>query len=318
MHRLLFFTCLFISAWAPAILQAQQLPFQTINTAGQSRSNGTILLEDALGGFMAGIRATPTFIYTEGFLQPDAGTTSSIPFINNVTLSSGNGIDNAGTTFIAGSTLLEFTVGEFASLTYVNANNMLTQGILQPYSSGSALPVSGLEFYAKRTGKNQVQLDWKTVQEISNRGFHIERKKENESDFRTIGFVSTAAAGGNSNQPLQYRYPDNNDFAGKTYYRLKQEDIDGRTLHSVIRWVNGESNQASMQIWPVPSTGPVSVLVTGIGKADQLHVYDMNGRLVQQQSIQDNIPVQLKPLLPGSYLLRLAGNKELSGRAVIQ
>ena len=43
-----------------------------------------------------------------------------------------------------------------------------------------------------------------------------------------------------------------------------------------------------------------------------------NGRLVQQQSIQDNIPVQLKPLLPGSHLLRLAGIKEFSGRAVIQ
>lgn len=298
--------------------KAQQLVPQTINSGGNHKAAGAIVLEDALGGLLVSSISGSGFLYTQDFLQPDAGTTSSIPFINNVTLSSGNGIDNAGTTFIAGSTLLEFTVGEFASLTYVNANNMLTQGILQPYSSGSALPVSGLEFYAKRTGKNQVQLNWKTVQEISNRGFHIERKKENESDFRTIGFVSTAAAGGNSNQPLQYRYPDNNDFAGKTYYRLKQEDIDGRTLHSVIRWVNGESNQASMQIWPVPSTGPVSVLVTGIGKADQLHVYDMNGRLVQQQSIQDNIPVQLKPLLPGSYLLRLAGNKELSRRTVIQ
>ena len=41
-------------------------------------------------------------------------------------------------------------------------------------------------------------------------------------------------------QPTLYRYPDNNDFAGKTYYRLKQEDIDGRTLHSVTL-ANGES-----------------------------------------------------------------------------
>ena len=298
--------------------KAQQLVPQTINSGGNHKAAGAIVLEDALGGLLVSSISGSGFLYTQDFLQPDAGTTSSIPFINNVTLSSGNGIDNAGTTFIAGSTLLEFTVGEFASLTYVNANNMLTQGILQPYSSGSALPVSGLEFYAKRTGKNQVQLNWKTVQEISNRGFHIERKKENESDFRTIGFVSTAAAGGNSNQPLQYRYPDNNDFAGKTYYRLKQEDIDGRTLHSVIRWVNGESNQASMQIWPVPSTGPVSVLVTGIDNTDRLLVYDMSGRLVQQQPIQDQVPVQLRSLLPGTYLLRLARNKELSGSAVIQ
>ena len=212
---------------------SQQISPQTINAAGTSSSNGGVVLEDAVGGLVVSTISTPTFIYTQDFLQPDKGTTNIVPPVNDVVLSSGSGLDNAGTTLTAGNAMIEFTVGEAASITLSNANNMLTQGILQPYTIGGALPITGLEFYAKRISNTQVQLDWKTLQEINNKGFHIERKKENENSFADMGFVSSNANGGNSNFPLQYQKLDNNNFSGITYYRLKQEDIDGRTVHTL-------------------------------------------------------------------------------------
>jgi hypothetical protein len=221
---------------------SQQISPQTINAAGKSSSNGGVVLEDAVGGLVVSTINTPTFMYTQDFLQPDAGTTTGPIYINDVKIDGNIGVDNAGTTFIAGNAMIEFTVGEAASITLNSANNMLTQGILQPYSIGGTLPITGLEFYAKRLNSTTVQLDWKTLQEINNKGFSIERKKENENNFAAMGFVNSNANGGNSSFPLQYQKLDNNNFTGNTYYRLKQEDFDGRSTYSVVRIVKGDAN----------------------------------------------------------------------------
>lgn len=116
-------------------MKAQQLTPTTICSGGRAISNGGIMLEDNLGGLMVSTISTATFMYTQGFLQPDAGTTTVVPPINDVVLNGGAGIDNGGTTFVNGDIMLEFTVGEVISRTFsdVNNNNFLTQGILQPH-----------------------------------------------------------------------------------------------------------------------------------------------------------------------------------------
>ena len=301
------------------LLSAQQLTPATVSSGGSSRSAGNVLLEDNLGGIMVSTISTPTFIYTQGFIQPDAGTTTIVPPINDVVLNSGAGIDNAGTTFINGGIMLEFTVGEVASKTLGDGNNLLTQGILQPFTIGNVLPVTGLEFYAKRINNTTVQLDWKTVQEINNKGFHIERKKENEGAFNAVDFVnSKAGIGGNSSLPLEYQKMDNNNFAGITYYRIKQEDIDGRTAYSIIRIVKSDvSKQLTMQVWPVPAVGFFNVSVSGLNKTDMIQVLDMSGRLVKQFAIQNNAQQQVSGLPCGTYYIKLASDKTVGQKVIV-
>lgn len=182
----------------------------------------------------------------------------------------------------------------------------------------NTLPVTGLGFTARRINNAQVQLNWKTIQEINNKGFHIERKNENEGSFTDIGFTASSASGGNSSFPLQYQETDNNNFTGKTFYRIKQEDMDGRSTYSVIRIVNGDAKQAIMQVWPVPSTGSVNVLVGGLPKADKLMVFDASGKLVQQLQVQNNAQVQLAALPAGIYMVRLAEYGELMQKIIVQ
>lgn len=300
-------------------LHAQQLSPQTINNTGSSKTAGGILLEDALGGFVINSISNPVILYTQDFLQPGAGTTTTPPIINNVALSSGSGLDNAGTTFTAGNAMLEFTVGEFASITISQNNTLLTQGILQPFRNNGALPVIGLEFYAKRLNNATVQLDWKTIQEINNKGFHIERKKENESAFNEVAFVNSKASnGGNSSFPSEYQKLDNNNFSGNTYYRLKQEDIDGRATFSVVRIVKGDSKQLTMQVWPVPAVGFFNVNINGLTKADVLQVLDMNGRLVKQFTIQNQTQQQVSGLPAGIYYIKLASDNIAGQKVIIQ
>ena len=301
------------------MVQAQQFTPTTISSGGRSSSNGGIILEDNVGGLMVSTISTPTFMYSQGFIQPDAGTTTVVPPINDVVLNSGAGIDNAGTTFINGNIMLEFTVGEVASKTLGDGNNLLTQGILQPYSLGTTLPVTGLEFYAKRLNNTQVQLDWKTIQEINNKGFYIERKKENENTFVDAGFVASNANAGNSSFPLAYQKMDNNNFTGITYYRIKQEDIDGRTAYSVIRVVKGDvTKQLTMQVWPVPAVSFFHVSVNGLSKPDVIQVVDMNGRLVKQFTIQNQTQQQVSGLPAGTYFVKLASDKTVGQKVIVQ
>lgn len=297
---------------------AQILSPESLGSGGAYSSAGGIRLDQHIGGLAITSISNENFLYTQGFLQPDAGVTSTVPFINDVTLTGGYGIDNAGTTFINGNIMLEFTTGEPASITHINGTNMLTQGLLQPYPVNMVLPVTGFDLVARRTDAGHVMLNWKTLQEFNNKGFHIERKLTGENNFTVIGYIPSAALNGNSSLPLLYEKNDNNSFTGKTWYRIRQEDIGGSSTYSPTRLVNGSSNVKNMKVWPIPSPGPVNVLVNGITSRDKLMVFDINGRLVQQHTIQNNVALTLHPMTAGTYIIRLAESKDLLQKIVVQ
>jgi hypothetical protein len=227
-------------------------------------------------------------------------------------------INNSGTRGVANNIHFEFSLGE-SFTTMIGNENVITQGLLQPITLTQApLPVLGLEFNAKRINNSKVQLDWKTVQEIDNKGFYIERKKETDVNFSQLHFVKSAAASGNSLYPLTYSHVDTNSFRGKTYYRLKQEDLNGTFMYSTIRLINGSSEKIiSLKAWPIPSTGPVNISVEGIDK-DLLLLFDNNGRLVKQIPITAQTPVQLTGLAPGTYLVKLGSQKDLYQKIIMQ
>jgi hypothetical protein len=223
-----------------------------------------------------------------------------------------------GKSGIVNNIYFEFNLGESFTTTIGNGT-VITQGLLQPITlTQGPLPVLGLEFNAKRINNNKVQLDWKTLQEIDNKGFYVERKKESEVNFTQLHFVKSAAANGNSPLPLYYSHIDTNSFVGKTYYRLKQEDIDGKFMYSTVRLVNGSNGKIiSFKAWPIPSTGPVNISAEGIEK-DVLLVFDNNGRLMKQLTITAQTAVQLTGLAPGTYIVKLGSQKELYQKIIVQ
>lgn len=300
---------------------AQQVSPQTINVGGESSSNGNILLEWSVGGFAVNSFAGTTYLYTQDFLQPFAGITTTIPPAPPLTATIGMGIDNGGTTFrnTDAAVMLEFTVGEVASISLQQGSDFLTQGILQPYTNGTTLPVTNLQFVARRINQQQVQLSWQTEQEFNNKGFYIERRKENEAAFVEIGFEPSKANGGNSSFTLHYEQNDVNNFEGKTYYRLRQEDMDGRNTLSAIRLVNGAGEKTLiLKVWPIPAVNNFYVQVQGLQKQDILQIFDIRGQLVKSVLISNQQQLQISGIAPGTYVIRLAGDKELSQKIIIQ
>ena len=75
-------------------------------------------------------------------------------------------------------------------------------------------------------------LHWITRSETNNFGFEIERKKQNDSEFRQIGFV---AGKGTTTLPQSYYFSDLKLLAGTYYYRLKQIDCNGSFEFSNVK-----------------------------------------------------------------------------------
>lgn len=276
---------------------------------GHKAQNGTGLVNSINRYFDIQPSNNSNLNATFRYLYFDAELNAQNENVLDMFRSTDNGISWANQSFISRNTTLNYL-----EKTGIPAFSKWTLS-----SSSVALPVIGLEFYAKRLNNTQVQLDWKTIQEINNKGFHIERKKENESNFADMGFVSSSASSGNSSFPLQYQKMDNNNFAGNTYYRLKQEDIDGKTTYSVVRIVKGDATkQLSMQVWPVPAAGFFNVSVNGLAKPDVVQVIDMNGRLVKQFAVQNQTQQQVSGLPTGTYYLKLSSDKTVGQKVVIQ
>lgn len=111
----------------------------------------------------------------------------------------------------------------------VVTNTFLTQ-LIMTINYNNILPVELTSFSASYINQ-YINLNWKTATEVNNFGFDIERSS-NKKEWEKIGFVNGK---GNNSSITEYSYVDKSPLpAEKSYYRLKQIDIDGKKEYSEI------------------------------------------------------------------------------------
>jgi hypothetical protein len=152
---------------------------------------------------------------------------------------------------------------------------------------GAPLPVTLLSFTGKRSGSVN-ELKWVTVSEQNNRGFSVERSVDGRS-YTTVGYVASRAPGGNSSGELAYAFSDNTATGSKWYYRLKQQDLDGRSKYSpVVALSADKSGLLTVDgVYPNPAKNILQVRVqAGTGSGNTiLQLSDMQGRIVLVKSL---------------------------------
>ena len=97
-------------------------------------------------------------------------------------------------------------------------------------SLSTPVPVKITYFNVYAYNESKIILKWETLSETNNFGFEIEKSKD-KLNWRKVGFIKGNGVTCSENSYIFY---DNENSAGKYYYRLKQIDFDGSYQYSQI------------------------------------------------------------------------------------
>ncbi len=189
-----------------------------------------------------------------------------------------------------------------------NIHQVLLQGdpALKILINEAPLPVDLIYFNAKTIGE-KVELTWKTASERNNSHFIIERSY-NARNFEEVGRVEGK---GDSNSEVTYSFVDSKPFSGRSYYRLKQVDLDAVVNGSIqkgeetlSRIVSVEVDKtAAMSVSPNPSSEYFEIKLEVPTQISKWKLVDVNGRLIKDNGTGSR--VNLTNLSPGEYIVEV-------------
>jgi len=186
--------------------------------------------------------------------------------------------------------------------------------------SGVVLAVQMSSFSADRSNNN-VSINWTTNYENNNRGFEIQRRYSNQTNFETVAFVNTKAANGNSTTMNSYNYVDANNSTTVSYYRIRQVNSDGTAKYSLIRQVDGSKTKAQTMVYPNPAVNGNTNLVFASNDSRNIQVTDMIGHVVKSWNNYTYQDLKISNLKSGVYFLQInsaTGEKETQRIVVTQ
>jgi hypothetical protein len=97
------------------------------------------------------------------------------------------------------------------------------------FNLSSPLPIQLASLTASPLGSGLVFVEWRTLSELNNYGFEVQRSVNNENGYQTIP-NSFVPGHGTTSEPHYYFFRDSSASIGTWFYRLKQIDLDG-TVH---------------------------------------------------------------------------------------
>ncbi len=189
---------------------------------------------------------------------------------------------------------------------YAGDGGSLTAWGLRICMNNAAIPVELVDFKA-RPLQNAVQLAWETATELNNAGFDLQRSTDPLSNFTKIGFIKGR---GNSTEPVDYQFIDENVRLGRTYYyRLRQVDFDGKeTLSKVVAANLDKDGVWDIALEPNPAEATLNVEILGkVNQTVSLDLYSIDGKLMLSKKMAaTNVKttLDLTPLSSGIYMLK--------------
>lgn len=159
------------------------------------------------------------------------GSTQALNSVRFGSVNQGIAVGNTGTIMVTnngGANWSAQTSGTTANLRSVNlqaSNNIFVSGgngvILN--SNDQILPVE-LSSFTSSVVNGSVLLNWKTVSELNNSGFEVQRSYKSDDVWIKMGFVTGS---GTTSNERSYSFEDRNLASGIYHYRLKQVDYNG-------------------------------------------------------------------------------------------
>lgn len=163
----------------------------------------------------------------------------------------------------------------------------------------NALPVTLIFFESKANGQI-VDIRWATATESNASYFVVERSVDGRN-FHELGRLNAA---GNSVSRKDYALSDKHPLVGRTYYRLKQVDLDGSTENFSIRLVDF-SGKKGIVVFPNPLSDANEATLSLNFSTDQkvhIRVTDLSGHEVWKSSFTGTQTTLPSNTAKGSYI----------------
>ena len=186
------------------------------------------------------------------------------------------------------------------------------------------LPVELVRFTADLKF-DEVDLKWSTASELNNDYFTIERT----IDLENFEELVTLPGNGTTNVVHHYNTIDPNPAYGRSYYRLKQTDFDGKYTYSDVRVIDYEGPKfSSLSAYPNPLSGQnLTIVVTGLKEQSTVPIiiYNTQGQLVFEHTFVADTPGTLKHeikitdrLRPGLYMIKTGPTLQLVQKLLVE
>lgn len=173
------------------------------------------------------------------------------------------------------------------------------------------LPVELESFKGELQENKTTLLSWTTASELNNDHFDVQRKKQESSDWETIGKVN---GNGNSNRLIKYSFTDEKPLVGENYYRLNQVDYNGKsTLSSTIMVkLDGAATtdkKDAFVLYPNPVKSEIWIKSEENISSDKtipVDVFDISGERIYSSIMQENLQrLDLTDYQKGMYFIKI-------------
>ncbi|MGI8893143.1 MAG: M43 family zinc metalloprotease [Bacteroidia bacterium] len=176
------------------------------------------------------------------------------------------------------------------------------------------LPVELLSFTGDAERKT-IRLSWTTATEKDNEKFVLQKS----ADGFYYNELSEIPGKGNTTSISNYEFIDRNPLNGINYYRLIQQDFDGKTNEAGVVAVNFSLVQTDIILYPNPdNTGEISVLFKKGLHISSVECISIDGRLQPVVIAKENDRLKINHSLPaGVYFISLILENEIFYKKLI-
>lgn len=171
----------------------------------------------------------------------------------------------------------------------------------------SDLPLTLLSFNASLQG-NQVQLNWKTTNEINTDYFDVERSNDGKT-YQSIAEVKTENNRSAGHKNI-YSAKDNKPMNGVNLYRLKMVDKDGQFTYSNIIKVTYVEPPV-ITISPDPVKNILNLFINSKSDVNaEIILTDMSGKIIIRKNVSlingsNTVMVNVSNMSPGAYIAKI-------------
>jgi hypothetical protein len=168
--------------------------------------------------------------------------------------------------------------------------------------ASTPLPVTLIKFEVVYSENKEAILHWVTNLQTDLAGFEIEHST-NGTSWNKIGMVKTLSSEDNNNLLPEYIFYDPSPAIGQNYYRLKLIDVNNTAEYSPAKKLLMDEENETPFVYPNPLGA--QLYIGNIKDRTRIHLYSSTGRIIHTSEIEQNTPLNLEHLAPGTYFLHI-------------